>query len=552
MLVSRARRQLRGKRLLLHAALWLTLSLALSSHERLTTEITWSREVSRILDRRCFSCHHEGGAAFDLTSYRKARPWAKAIKEEVLQRRMPPWGAVKGFAVYRNDNSLTQEEMNVLAEWVEGGSPEGQRAELPVFTWDRVTSAPIPKVTGEIAIRSNLTRLEKLQSVAGIRPLALKDDAALWVIARRPNGTIEPLIWLYRYQSVFRHDYYFRRPLRLPAGTQIQMNTGEHGIVALLMSDSASEIDLLVPEQRHQHATQLGRVTAPDAGPASSPVDTRLGRWATASAGQDSGQYVCPMDPDVRSSRPGKCPRCGMDLTLGTPERIEFQMNLHSEPKTIRPGRRVELSFDIRNPRAAERVDRFKIIHEKLFHMFVVSQDLNYFLHQHPVLSPDGTFRFVAQFPKSGLYRVLTDFYPEGGVPQSVVNSLMVSRTLDDVNLVSRKLDADLNVKTTTNLTVKIAPEPRQPIAGMKTQILFQVQPAEGLEQYLGAWGHMLAASDDLVDMIHSHPFLVAENGRIQFNMIFPRARTYRLWVQFQKDSVVNTARFDIPVQELK
>ena len=63
-----------------------------------------------------------------LLTYESARPWAKAIKEEVLNRRMPPWGAVKGFGDFRDDPSLTQDEITRIAEWVEGGAPEGDPA----------------------------------------------------------------------------------------------------------------------------------------------------------------------------------------------------------------------------------------------------------------------------------------------------------------------------------------------------------------------------------------------------------------------------------------
>jgi hypothetical protein len=94
--------------------------------------------------------------------------------------------------------------------------------------------------------------------------------------------------------------------------------------------------------------------------------------------------------------------------------------------------------------------------------------------------------------------------------------------------------------------------QPAQPIAGMKTLMFFHLEPAEGLEFYLGSWSHMLAASDDLIDMIHDHPFIADGGAQMQFNMIFPRARTYRIWVQFQRKGVVNTAVFNVPVSALK
>jgi hypothetical protein len=100
-------------------------------------------------------------------------------------------------------------------------------------------------------------------------------------------------------------------------------------------------------------------------------------------------------------------------------------------------------------------------------------------------------------------------------------------------------------------MQVSLVTEPVQPITGMTTQMHFRVAPGEGLERYLGAWGHMLAVSDDLIDLVHQHPFIADGGPQIQFNMVFPRARTYRIWVQFQRNGVVNTAYFDVPVKNL-
>ena len=76
--------------------------------------------------------------------------------------------------------------------------------------------------------------------------------------------------------------------------------------------------------------------------------------------------------------------------------------------------------------------------------------------------------------------------------------------------------------------------------------------PGDGLEKLLGAWGHALVASEDLIDMIHVHPFIADGGPEIQFNVTFPRAKNYRVWVQFQRQGKVNTAHFDVPVAELK
>jgi hypothetical protein len=80
--------------------------------------------------------------------------------------------------------------------------------------------------------------------------------------------------------------------------------------------------------------------------------------------------------------------------------------------------------------------------------------------------------------------------------------------------------------------------------------MMFHVEPADGFEKYLGAWGHMLAASDDLIDMMHLHPFRADGGPGVRFDIVFPRPHMYRVWVQFQRKGIVNTVHFDVPVKE--
>lgn len=263
--------------------------------------------------------------------------------------------------------------------------------------------------------------------------------------------------------------------------------------------------------------------------------------------------WVCPMDRDVRADKPGVCPRCGMKLVLGIPDDVEYPMDLKVSPEPARSGQSEKLTFVIRDPKTDAPVQRFELVHEKLFHMFLVSQDLNYFIHDHPTPKADGSFEYEEVFPKPGLYRILADFYPEGGTPQLIAKTLIVPGPDNSLPPIEdAKLQADLTPKHATNLDVELKTIPEKPIAGMKTMMFFKVKPADGLEKYLGAWGHMLAASDDLVDLIHNHPFLADGGETIQFNMIFPRAHTYRVWVQFQRKGVVNTAEFTVPVSNLE
>src|SRR5437588_387157 len=106
--------------------------ILLFAHDPITTKVTFNKEVIRILEQRCLGCHQTGGVApMTLGTYADARPWAKAIKEEILERRMPPWNAAKGFGDFGNDRSLSALETELLVDWVEGGAPKGEDKDLP-------------------------------------------------------------------------------------------------------------------------------------------------------------------------------------------------------------------------------------------------------------------------------------------------------------------------------------------------------------------------------------------------------------------------------------
>jgi hypothetical protein len=260
-----------------------------------------------------------------------------------------------------------------------------------------------------------------------------------------------------------------------------------------------------------------------------------------AIAAEDLVPFVCPMDPGVQASTPGRCPRCGMKLVPKLAEALEYPVDLTVEPRAFRAGQDVLLTFLPRDPITGEPVKRFEVVHEKLFHLFIVSQDLQYFAHEHP--DYDGAFHFKGRLPSPGQYRLLCDFFPAVGTPQLVVKTVIAPGAAQ-----SPHLKPDLTPKRSVNTEVSLSTEPAAPIAGKKTLLFFTLNPPQDLQPYLGAWGHMLAASQDLIDMIHAHPAFPEPGPVIQFNLIFPRPGVHRLWMQFQRAGQVNTVVFDVPV----
>ena len=201
-------------------SLFLWACLASSAHDVITTPITWDGEISRIVYARCASCHRQGGTAFSLETYKVARPWAKAIGEEVLQRRMPPWGAVKGFGDFRNDQALTPEQLELIVSWADGGVPEGDDKDIPPAPkLDSSAAAGPPQasltVSGDFTVKSGFT-------LDGLWPQRVPDKASFQVTALLPDGSLQPLLWIQAYKPAWGHAFLLRNPLELPKGTVIQ------------------------------------------------------------------------------------------------------------------------------------------------------------------------------------------------------------------------------------------------------------------------------------------------------------------------------------------
>jgi len=195
------------------------------AHDIITTKITWSREMS---------CHSPGQDGFSLLTYDDARPWSKAMKEETGTRRMPPWQAVKGFGDFQHDRGLTQEEIELISDWVEGGAPEGNPKFLPEKLAPPARWLDPDAPAGATAIAASTGfRLKAAARVVAVRPNDLKKGTSVQAIATRPDGTVEPLIWIYLYDPKFQRTYYYRAPINLPAGTMIEMSVPEAGILNL-------------------------------------------------------------------------------------------------------------------------------------------------------------------------------------------------------------------------------------------------------------------------------------------------------------------------------
>ena len=97
-------------------------------------EVTFAKDVAPILQRNCQNCHRPGQIGpMSLLTYRDARPWARSIKQRVQTREMPPWFIDRDLGVqkFKNDVSLTEEEIATIVQWVDNGAPRGNPADMP-------------------------------------------------------------------------------------------------------------------------------------------------------------------------------------------------------------------------------------------------------------------------------------------------------------------------------------------------------------------------------------------------------------------------------------
>jgi hypothetical protein len=95
---------------------------------------TFTKDIAPILQAKCQDCHRPGQIApMSLLTYQDARPWARDIKKRVVQRTMPPWFIDKSVGIqhFANDNSLTDDQIAKIAEWVDNGAPQGDPKDMP-------------------------------------------------------------------------------------------------------------------------------------------------------------------------------------------------------------------------------------------------------------------------------------------------------------------------------------------------------------------------------------------------------------------------------------
>jgi hypothetical protein len=155
-----------------------------------TRKVTFYKDVLPILQNRCQECHRSGEIGpMEFTTYKQTRPWAKAIRESVAAKRMPPWFADPNHGTFANDRSLPQSEVEALLAWVDAGAPEGSaKDQPPEKQWTSGWNIPRPDSVIEMPAEFTVPANGKVDYQYIIIPTNFKEDKWVRMVEARPSN----------------------------------------------------------------------------------------------------------------------------------------------------------------------------------------------------------------------------------------------------------------------------------------------------------------------------------------------------------------------------
>ena len=192
------------------------------AHDPPRTKVTWNGDIARMVNARCVRCHSpDGKGPMSLATYEDARPWAKAIREEVLARRMPKWHAARGYGQFLNDPSLSSFEIALFVAWVDGGALRGT-GPVKLDADDPLRRPPLQIQERRVTLPCNARTIPAGRLLAITPNLAEKASAG--VVVDFPDNRREILGWFRNYEAEFQETYWLETPLLVPAGTRLTVD----------------------------------------------------------------------------------------------------------------------------------------------------------------------------------------------------------------------------------------------------------------------------------------------------------------------------------------
>ncbi len=239
------------------------------------------------------------------------------------------------------------------------------------------------------------------------------------------------------------------------------------------------------------------------------------------------------------------------------PDQIPYRVSLKYNPSVPKAGQPTLITIKIAENQTQNRVKEFDLLHEELMHVIIVSEDLSYFSHIHPIFDEKkGIFTVYHLFPEAGKYKIWVDFKPKNG------NQTLVTFKLDNTMgtahkpiriIEERQYTKQIDESHTVKLLIPKEIESNKPV-NITFIILDQnSNPITDLTPLMGAGGHSVIISSNLKEFLHVHPSEeVSSNWKggpaISFSTVFPYPGLYKAWGQFQHQNEIITADFVLEV----
>ncbi len=223
-------------------------------------------------------------------------------------------------------------------------------------------------------------------------------------------------------------------------------------------------------------------------------------------------------------------------------------------PLNMLPNTTVPLLIDVQNLNG-KAVEKFEVFQEKLMHLIVVSDDLQFFEHLHPSYQHNGRFKVSANFPQAGKYTLFSDYKPA----QSLEQISVLKTEVGGESPSATPMNFD-RTKTFGTAQINLTSSQAHIKAGEKVTLTFDLkdpvtnQPLTDLQPYLGEKGHLVIVKKSTPltasDYIHAHALGDGSVGKVTFVTKFPKSGEYKLWGQFNRNGKIVTADFGIHVRD--
>ncbi|MDH4387340.1 MAG: hypothetical protein QE269_01295 [Fimbriimonas sp.] len=234
-----------------------------------------------------------------------------------------------------------------------------------------------------------------------------------------------------------------------------------------------------------------------------------------------------------------------------------YKLKVVEWPKKAQSGVTTTLKLQVVDTKTGAIQKSFDEAHTKYFHLLIASKDLNWFVHEHPVMDANGTWSVPIKFPAGTDYWVYGDVAPTGKGSRVLISSVKVlgAKPSWNTKLILSKAGTDGGLKGLIS-TLEPIEIGRRATIQVKLFDTKTGMPAGDTVKWLGAAGHMMIFHKDGQTVVHSHPAEDAENealvkkGIVRFSGRFPKAGKYKVYAQFDWNGKVRTLPFAIEVKK--